>query len=196
VPDFIRDSEPVLDGEVLDALTFDACLFGHYHKQGRVSERCWLIGPPMRPSFNEANLAPGFLEVEWDEVEPCEAHVRHVEIPDRALVTIDLDEVKPATTSDYRGSVVRLRYTTTPERAVGRSTEAKLMVDQLLADGALKVIVEGAVERPEREQRAEGVSADTDPLEALDTWMDQNDVDERLRPDVRAAAKEVIGGSR
>jgi hypothetical protein len=52
VGEFIRAAEPVLDVAELEAIS-------------KLGERTWRVGPAMRTSFGEADITPGYLEIEW-----------------------------------------------------------------------------------------------------------------------------------
>jgi DNA repair exonuclease SbcCD nuclease subunit len=184
VPSVLAPGEPILDADRLEALGFDLCLFAHYHVQHQLAPRSYYIGPPMRATFMDADVEPGFVVVE-------DGVLKRVALPDRPLVTVDLDN---AFVAKLDGAVVRLRYTTTPEQAREKAEGAAAAVDQLYTAGALKVIgPEVTVITPERELRSD-LTVDVDVMTALERWLVSAEVPEGLHDAVRAEAKELVGG--
>jgi DNA repair exonuclease SbcCD nuclease subunit len=208
LPDIIRDAEPVLDPDLLEASgPWDALLFGHYHLPGRLGKKTWSIGPPMRTSFGEDTVETGYLEVVWsgwhapDEKPEDVAYVRQVPLPDRELVTIELDAdavlsgtMPGIPVRALRNAIVRVRYTCSEEQARAMAAgPVRRYIDQVYEHGALRVIgPEVTVLREERERRS-ALRADVAPLSALDTYMEKQEVPEDLRARVREEAERVVG---
>jgi DNA repair exonuclease SbcCD nuclease subunit len=222
MPDVMRAGEPILDVTRLEAAGWGTILMGHYHEAAQLGDRSFYIGSPMRGSFGEAHLTPGYIECEWGPVteEVSFTRTRRLELPDRPLVTLDLTEYmatvsteqaqqpgwQPSwevwatdrglagfegTPASWEGPVVRVSYSTRPEMAAASAANAKMLIDDLYLAGALKVVgPQVTILQPERETRSD-IDVSTDPLAALDRWMDQADVAEGLRDEVRAAAREL-----
>ena len=104
LPEVMRSAEPVIDVARLEAGPWNVILAGHWHRHGQPGPRTWWIGPPLRSSFGEADLEPGWMEVRWPALDalgaveeelgmpPMLAQVCHEPVEDRPLVTLDLTE--------------------------------------------------------------------------------------------------------
>jgi Calcineurin-like phosphoesterase len=207
VPEFMF--EPVLDPTRVEAASsFDVNVFAHYHQPGQVGARTWRVGPPLRSSFAEADVVPGYLQAEWllgGELGKVGWHA----LPDRELVTVKLAHLEEwlmdgkADLADvlnlqdehtYSGQIVRLTAEATPEiQAALLQREGEITRCLIAGQGAEKVLtpIEVTVRRPERERRSE-LHVDADPLDALREYLDREGVSGELRELVLAEAKAVI----
>jgi hypothetical protein len=206
VPEYML--EPVLSPGVVEAASaFDVNVFGHYHQPGQVGERTWRTGPPLRSGFGEADITPGYLDVEWvigGELGP----VRWRELADRELVTVRLahleawlmdghadlaDVLNLQDETTYRGQIVRLTAECTPEIQAALLAREGEIADVLTAQGVAKVLtpIEVKVQRVERTRRTE-LQVDVNPYTALVEYLDREGVTGELRELVLAEAAEVL----
>lgn len=132
-----------------------------------------------------------------------------VNITDRPMITIDLDVERLIRTGEpwqeratgdvpgpLKGAIVRVRGQATEAQAeqlaAGQSRLLRTVVEKLKDGGAHKVI--GPKLKIVRERRARSdVTADTSPSAALERFLVDREVDEKLRPRVLELAKGVMG---
>lgn len=185
-----HSAEPILRPEDLEASgPWDAVVMGHLHVPGRVGERCYSCGPPMRGGFGEQNIETGYLICEWDE--DGAFTVKRQPTKDRQLVTIEVNSAENPPIP--KGSIVRIRGTLTEPEAqlFAQNNEAQALIDACMGAGAFKVV--GPQIKVERERRRRSnLTAEVDPMAALDAFMEANEVEPELRPLVAEKAKEVM----
>jgi exonuclease SbcC len=203
----LETNEPLISALDLEATgSWDAIAFGHNHQAGKLSDRTWSVGPPLRTGFGEADAPTGYLVVEWDLGEP---YVRHVPTKDRQLVNVALDGAKALETGENSGrlvledygfvgvkdAIVRIRIDCDEEEARALNADGqrilRALVERLRKDGAAKIIGPSMNVRKVRRSRSD-LTVETDPLTALDGYLDGQQVDERLRPRVKKEAKGVM----
>jgi exonuclease SbcD len=177
--------EPCLRLADLQTLPVDLIVLGHIHRPERLSDRPPILhtGALTRRDFGEqdddrlaatVDLASGL--VKWHP------------LPARAFVTVDpLARTRPSVADAY----VRLVYRATEEAAARIDHDA--LVREMQAAGAFHVAgVFPEIVRTDR-GRAEGLTEATDPLQALETWLQlQSDLTEETRARVRTAAAELL----
>ena len=168
---------------------------GHNHKAQQVGERSWVCGSPMRDSFGEEDLDPGFLVVDFDA---DGVRVERKVTPDRPLRTIRL-EPEPLIAGDdpdlsaVDGAVVRLVGQSTEAQArklVAADTNARL-IDACVMAGAVKIV--GPRWDVKRERRARSdLSVDSNPKTALAWWLYDQDLAPSLRDAVLDEAHRIM----
>jgi DNA repair exonuclease SbcCD nuclease subunit len=185
--------EPLLNVGEID-LDWQVVLGGHNHVRQQLAENVWHVGPPLRGSFGEEQHEVGYAIVEYSGAKPT---VAFHDTDDRQLVSIDLDVAAwlgGALTAlpDVAGAIVRVKYTCTEEQAQAMAAgPARALVEELRQRGAAKVVGPNVRVIREREARSD-LTLETDPMEALDTWMEQQGVEESLREGARERAMEVM----
>lgn len=184
--------EPVLDSYELADQGWQYVFAGHIHKPGRIGGGDFgttlvSIGSPWRHDFGEEAITPGvwLLDTEADTLE-------HVELEDRAFVTIGVGLPGFAVSVPPLGAIVRIRARCSEEEA--RDFKADELREHLLALGAHKVFIHLDVERRVR-ARAD-VGEDSEPLEALERWCKATELEpaimgERLRDLTKGLLEEV-----
>lgn len=192
--------EPILNVDDLEGSgPWDAIIFGHNHVHQQVGDHTWSCGPPLRGGFGEEQIETGYMTVEWGEGDP---QVKFVETNDRKLLTITLDVPRLITegvsaipTTDVKGAVIRLRGACTEQESRRLNADdrrlIKAVISGLISRGASKVI--GPQLKIERERRVRSeLSAETDPMTALDRYLDTNEVEDALRPEVKKHAQRIM----
>lgn len=166
--------EPVLELAELEALGFDACVFGHVHKGQVFGEGTFYVGSPMPVDFGETGYDHGCFILEPDTLSG--AYVpRFVPIASRRLVTLDysdVDELADDVASGMiaGGEIVKVRLAVTREQA--QRLDVAALKRDLYEAGAYKVAsVSLDVEREER-ARVEGLSEEIDEMQALRMWCE------------------------
>jgi DNA repair exonuclease SbcCD nuclease subunit len=188
--DVIEAHEPLIDAAVIEQAGFELAVFGHNHVAAQVSERVWSCGPPMRGSFGEAELPVGYMLI---HVEDDAARGEHVEIQDRALLTMDLDvggdNPIPA---GVAGAVVRVRYVCREDQVRPMAQVFKRLSARLTEAGASKIVgPQVTVQRVRRER--ERVEVDASPRAALERYLEVQEITGELREAVLREAAAIVG---
>ncbi|MCL4836445.1 MAG: metallophosphoesterase [Thermoanaerobaculia bacterium] len=184
--------EVVLPLADLEAMGWDAMVFGHLHRpQGLGAGLACYTGSPAVVDWGEAEVPHGVWILDLDGSGARE--FRLVEIPDRPFVTLPLSAHEIETDYDLPpeidGAVVRVRYTATREQAAAISDAA--LARALYDAGAWRVSVQPTILREER-ARVGGLDDTISADAALDLWLDTQDIPGGLRAQVRAAAQTYL----
>lgn len=187
--------EPLVPVDDLESGPWDAILFGHNHVHQKLGTRTWHIGPPMRTSFGESDHQTGWVQVALHEDGTDDVTVTLVPTDDVRVVRWDVaaEEVfKDPPRPKCKGAIVRAKISGDEEdvRALVAQQYVATLKDDLLADGAVRVMVQMDVRR-ERRVRSD-LSVDTSPDTALARWLEANEVAEGLRGQVQAVANEIM----
>jgi hypothetical protein len=118
--------------------------------------------------------------------------IEYIETEDRRLWTLDIEPDEPFDLASLRhqpldGAVVRLRVTLRE----GQSLEGRRLVEKLYEAGAHKVIGPQVVVIREERKRSD-MTPEMDPKEALNRWLDANEVTGRLRERTVEEAEELM----
>jgi exonuclease SbcD len=189
--------EPVLDAHALEALGFDFVVAGHIHKAQRlgpptayvdeVPARMFYVGSPCVVDFGEAQTEHGVWIVDVDE-----ELAEFVEIEDRPFVTVSVDlttelppqgddetDVIAATIAErlpLTDAVIRIRYKASADQA--RRIDVGALRGFCADAGASKVYaVQAEIVREDR-ARVEGVDETLTELDALDRWIESQELGE------------------
>lgn len=165
--------------------------WGHIHKRQDLSAGDTLVaysGSIERVSFSEENEPKVALEVDLEPSDPA-GEVEEIQLPARRFVT--LGEVVPGLSRevDLEGAIVRVKNTLSPEEAA--SFDHSKLERELYELGAHQVLIQTQVQR-EVHARAEKVTEELGPADALEEWMQAEKVTEEERPALRDAAKQLM----
>lgn len=196
----IETREPIISTEALELQGWDSIIFGHNHRHQQCGSKTWHCGPPMRGGFGEAEIETGYMVVEWDDAGRAESSF--VPIDDRRLVTVDLTggfahpsaDAPSCTRGEVEDAIVRVRVTCSESEAelLRADRDVEKLVARLRELGAYKVVgPQWNIERAEREKRS-NLTVETDPQQALGSWLDGQELDPDLRSRVEAEAKELM----
>lgn len=181
--------EVVLPLADLEAMGWDAMVFGHLHRPQQLGAAlaCY-TGSPAVVDWGEAEVPHGVWVLDLDRLD-LDWH----EIPDRPFVTLPLSAHEIETDYDLPpeidGAVVRVRYTATREQAARISDAA--LARSLYDAGAWRVFVQPEVLREER-ARVDGLDDTVSADAALDLWLDTQDIPGGLRAQVRDHARPYL----
>lgn len=193
--DIISANEPLLSVADLEASgPWSAIVGGHNHAAQQVSDRSWVVGSPMRDSFGEEDLQPGYLII---DIDGGVTTVERVPTSDRPLRTVRLDPdallVGEPDLPDVTDAVVRLVGARTDEqaRALIAADRDSAAIDACFMAGAAKVI--GPRWDTTRERRARSdLHVDADPRDALARWLDTQNLTPAERELVTAEAHTIM----
>lgn len=196
--------EPVIPLHDLEAVGFDRVVLGHLHKHQVLDPhgRIGYCGSPCVIDWGEANERHGVWVIDTD------LHVsqgsRFVPIEDRPFATIEYDFAGDPDASfeqdaanrfygDVDGAVVRVRYRATREQAA--RIDNNQIAQALLSAGAWRVFVQPDIIRQDR-ARVEGLDDHLTPAQALDLWLDLQQLDDatmagRVRAQTAAYLEQV-----
>lgn len=179
--------EPVIDLGELDAIGFDAMVFGHIHRPQMLGERGFYVGSPMPLNFGET----GCDHVAWLlDVEPGKFSAFQIPIESTPLKSYVLQarEVGPGVgvdvPLDYDDAIVKIKIHATEEQArrldVAAIKRALTEPTREIASGpaprARKVsAIQVEIDRPDV---ARGVTLDEtlDDVEAFTRWLEVSGV--------------------
>jgi exonuclease SbcD len=194
--------EIVLPRRELEAQGWDGIVAGHLHKRQGLGSFGFYPGSLAVCDFSEAEQPHGFAVV---DVGRPELAPQWVEVEQRPFVTVDVGSMDEpdAFLNDARhwltdwfddcgasvtDAVVRFRYQATEDEA--RRVDHRAISDALYAAGAHKVYaIEAQIDRPTR-VRVESASTALSPAEALDLWLDHQEVPAERGESMRVAAGE------
>ncbi len=181
--------EVVLPLADLEAMGWDAMVFGHLHRpQGLGAGLGCYTGSPAVVDWGEAEVPHGVWVLDLDRLD-LDWH----EIPDRPFVTLPLSAHEIETDYDLPpeidGAVVRVRYTATREEAARISDAA--LARSLYDAGAWRVFVQPTILREER-ARVDGLDDTISAGDALDLWLATQDIPGGLRAQVRDTAQTYL----
>lgn len=193
--------EPVLPLDAVEALGFDAAVFGHIHRGQLFASNpanpeipILYAGSPMVMDFGEASFEHGVWIMEVDQFT---AIPEFVPLADRTFVTVNVDlsdttgvtlqeaaldetDLLVAAIAEHfplEGAVLRVSYTATEEqhRRIDHQ-EVKALIEEC----GVHKLYGGLQWLPVRETRARvaGVDEQLEPLAAVDAWCGANDVDD------------------
>lgn len=175
--------EPLLCMADLEAIGFDAMAFAHNHRMQTVGRNAFHISSPQPVDFGESLSEHGVWIV---DVGDGETVTTFVPVESRPFVTLDYDltidpEAWGAITlnamvadADVTDAVVRVRYRATDEQA--RRIDQGEIRRALFDAGAHNVWQIHCDPIRENRARAEHVTEDIAPLEAVKAWADANDL--------------------
>lgn len=174
----------------LEALPVDVVVLGHIHKPQLVgaslppAKAILHTGALTRRDFGEA----GDRRVCWIYNTGPRRSLELIDLPARRFVTVDPTK---AVTESVKDAYVRCVYRATEEEAARVDPdELRKMANELGAfyfAGTFPEII-----RTDR-GRAEGLTESTDPLAALQKWLDlRSDISEATRQRVNTAAAELL----
>jgi DNA repair exonuclease SbcCD nuclease subunit len=188
--------EPVLSSDDLRGCgPWDFFCFGHNHTHAKVDSNVWVVGSPMRTSFNEEGHTTGYLRLEWVPTDsnpnPHEwLKTEYVETTDRKLMTVEVEGGAIPPDPAYTDAVVRVRATINE----GEGFDGRRIVEQLYDAGAHKVVGPQVTVHRTEQQRSD-MTPEMEPQEALTRWLDAQGIDGRLRERALAEAERVMGAA-
>ena len=202
--DVLTATEPVLRCDELEAAGWGAVIAGHNHARGQCGERSWVIGSPIRSSFGEERLTPGYMTLDYQPDGLVD--VAYVDVPDRPMLTFELNVPgvlagedplggDPSTLLD--GAIVRVRGQCTEAEARELSAQgaAAEIREALMDAGAVKVIGPQLKVSRERRERSE-LTVQATPAAALEDWLSRQDgLAAPLATAAREHAAAIIGGT-
>lgn len=181
--DIAITEEPMLDPVDLEG-PWSYVAFGHIHRAQEIGTLGAYAGSIDRMNFGEENYTPGVWLVELDSNPSPEATAKFLPSPARRFITLDVEA--DGNDVDVEGAIVRVRNV--PERSTAEVRAS------LRAAGAALVRLE--VAREDRPPTRVAAAAEVPgPLEALDLYLAQRDVDEDRRPRIRERARELVEAS-
>ncbi len=177
--------EPVLPWADLDAIGYDAVIAGHNHHGQQISQPLIdstlgiVVGSPQPLNHGEAGYEHGCWIINTppavtkppEVTPPLKPIAEFVPIESKQFVTIDYDDTGWNFPDD---AIVRVRYTATEDEA--RRIDHEQLRRTLLGEGASRVTIEPQIIRKER-ARAEQISEQLSPIDALAEYCNANDVD-------------------
>ena len=172
--------ETVIHLEALTSAGFKYVALGHLHKPEVLATEppTWYCGSPWVSDFGEADIPHGV----WILDTEGEGALRFVPIEDRPFITYD--ELPPAgfSIAGQEGAVVRVRYEIAEDDP--HAPDPSTIQRRLLEQGAAKVFVQPTVIRAVR-ARSQTATASLTDAQALEMWMDAQDVVEGERAALR-----------
>ena len=179
--DLLMQHEPILTKEAVAG--FDLVCLGHIHRPQVVDDKVFYSGPIERLSFNDEEIAPGFLihELDTGPSQHTMGCYEFIETPARRYVTLSFDEGSIEGLSQhgmhYFGSsiagnlqdaIVRLRYSCSEE--VAKQVNRKQLEQALYDAGAFFVAeIKADIAREDR-ARDSTVSESLTVGQALEKW--------------------------
>jgi hypothetical protein len=201
--------EPVLSWPDLDAIGFDCVIGAHVHEAQQISNPAldqtlgFVVGSPQQLNFGETG-DHGVWIVDIEQGAAGNAvTTEFVPIKSKKFVTLDVDVAgedglvdpqewvltafDPLTLDTFKGDIIRFRYRATEDEA--RRIDHGALRRALLDAGASRVSVEPQIVRGTR-ARAEHISEQISPGEALAAWCETQDVDAVLAERMLATLKD------
>lgn len=206
--------EPVLDGDALADLGFDAVVAGHIHRAQPLAGRCaFYCGSPMTHDFGEAGCEHGVWIFDLEELAGgSEDPPEFVPLADRRFVTVAVDVAAAAMDAGNSSldetdlvaaaiteqlplddAVVRVTYAATEEQHRRVDHQALL---GFLGEAGVHRVYGGLHWQPVRASRArvEGVDETLDPSEAVSLWVAANDVDAARADGLHRLTRDYLEG--
>jgi exonuclease SbcD len=186
-------NEPVLPiGELL-SLGYDAYLFGHIHRPQILHTKPFVgyAGALQRRDFGEERDPRGcyIIDMETGDVE-------WVDLPAQEFLTLEYPNIETlrnvfSDADQASGKIVRVKYRTN-EGNVGAIDHGEI-IKALEEAGATNVT--GVLPEIIRSNRVRAeIGESTEPIDALNKWLDTKDLGERLRLAVEAEAGLLLEG--
>ena len=181
-------SEPILPVDVLSEGPWGHVALGHIHKRQTIANTAAggaisYVGSPERIDWSEEREDKGYsvLTIDTTISERFEA------TPARKLVTITANG-EPSIDQDLSDTLIRLKL-------ADSDTDQRAWRREVANSGGTIVTT---VTPPPVQRITQGTiiaSEDLSPLDALERWIDAQDIDESLRESVRAVAQELSEGA-
>lgn len=190
--------EPIVSVDVLEEGPWAHSALGHIHKRQQVSEKVWYVGSPNRIDFSEENDEKGFHAIRFNhgsdnsrgsqgsQSSRGDINVADVELiltPSRQMRTIKAADGIP---DDLQAGTLLRVVLPDGERAPSPELTAAIS-----ASGAQIVKVDA---RPLASKRSSShtLAVEVTELDGLKTWMDKNNIEESLRPELLAGAQTLL----
>ena len=167
--------EPVIPLAELEAIGFDAIVFGHIHKPQILSMSdsppVFYVGSPLALNFGETGSDHGAWLLDFSSTGDAEAYMIALDSP--RLVTIDaefVEEFVAYPVDEVAGCVVKLRIRATEEEA--RRLDLAGEREALFARGARQVWSIEVITQRAEPVRGAAVDEGLDDRELFDRWLD------------------------
>ena len=184
-------AEPVLALSDIDVDPWQHVALGHIHRRQQMGERCWYVGSPDRLDFSDEGVEKAYSLIRI----PDDGGIATVEgVPSNARqfstirVPLDADSasLELLVPSSVEGTVVRLELE--PGAPSSLSSEAKRVFER--AGGSVASVHAPPLPR-QRSQRLI-VEEDVSPLEGLEKWASEQQVDRAQLDRLKAKAAAMI----
>ena len=187
--------EPLLPLAELERLGFDAIVLGHNHRGQILCEQppIFHVGSPMAHDFGEAGFDHGIWILDLGA-----STTEFLQVESRPLVTFELapeswlSDGEPLEIQVADGALVRVRYTATADQQ--RQLDPAALRRLFLDAGAAEVKIVPEIIRADR-ARISGLDEQASELDALDRWLDANEIPDETAAAARERASSYLEGS-